>query len=341
MARKVTCSTSAGRSCSSATTATPASIGFPRGIVWLSRCRISSYPGNYSSFVQQRELQELTQQRQVRRASRRTSRSRRSSSAGLGAGQRSKEAKGREKRLDRLLKSDQVIERLDVQEENPPVASAPTSGPGTRSSAFAGLSKSYGDKPASGKTSSSTSSAAVSALGIIGPNRLRQDHASRNVARPPLTPTPGVTSAGGANLNIGYYDQKLDDLRPRLDGNRGSRRRPRRARPGHPRRAGHDALPRRPTSTSASASSAAASAPRLRLAQLLLDKPNVLVLDEPTNHLDIAIPRGAGCGRSASFPGTILCVSHDRYFLDKSIQRLLVLDPPGLTDFGGQTTAPG
>jgi ATP-binding cassette subfamily F protein 3 len=73
---------------------------------------------------------------------------------------------------------------------------------------------------------------------------------------------------------------------------------------------------------------------RVRLAQLLLDKPNVLVLDEPTNHLDIP-SREALEGALAGFDGTILCVSHDRYFLDRSIGRLLVLHPPDMTDFGG------
>ena len=53
---------------------------------------------------------------------------------------------------------------------------------------------------------------------------------------------------------------------------------------------------------------------RVRLAQLLLDKPNVLVLDEPTNHLDIA-SREALEAALGQFDGTILCVSHDRYFL--------------------------
>jgi len=70
------------------------------------------------------------------------------------------------------------------------------------------------------------------------------------------------------------------------------------------------------------------------LAQLLLDKPNVLVLDEPTNHLDIA-SREALENALADFAGTILCVSHDRYFLDKVVQRLLILRPPGLVDFAG------
>src|SRR5205823_14005593 len=49
---------------------------------------------------------------------------------------------------------------------------------------------------------------------------------------------------------------------------------------------------------------------RVRLAQLLLDKPNVLVLDEPTNHLDIASCEALE-GALADFDGTILCVSHD------------------------------
>jgi ATP-binding cassette subfamily F protein 3 len=72
----------------------------------------------------------------------------------------------------------------------------------------------------------------------------------------------------------------------------------------------------------------------VRLAQLLLDKPNVLVLDEPTNHLDIASCEALE--RSLQrFPGTVLCVSHDRYFLDQVVNRLLVLQPPGLVDFPG------
>jgi ATP-binding cassette subfamily F protein 3 len=76
---------------------------------------------------------------------------------------------------------------------------------------------------------------------------------------------------------------------------------------------------------------------RVRLAQLLLDKPNVLVLDEPTNHLDIA-SREALEGALAGFEGTIFCVSHDRYFLDKVAKRLLVLKPPGVIDFEGNYT---
>jgi ATP-binding cassette subfamily F protein 3 len=77
---------------------------------------------------------------------------------------------------------------------------------------------------------------------------------------------------------------------------------------------------------------------RVRLAQLLLDKPNVLVLDEPTNHLDIASREGLEAAL-AGFEGTIFCVSHDRYFLDKVARRLLVLQPPGVLDFPGNYTA--
>ena len=76
----------------------------------------------------------------------------------------------------------------------------------------------------------------------------------------------------------------------------------------------------------------------MRLAQLLLDKPNVLVMDEPTNHLDIAACEALE-RTLAQFPGTILCVSHDRYFLDKIATRLLVLRPPSIVDFDGNYSA--
>ena len=58
----------------------------------------------------------------------------------------------------------------------------------------------------------------------------------------------------------------------------------------------------------------------------------MLVLDEPTNHLDIA-SREALEGALRRFDGTILCVSHDRYFLDRVAKRLFILPPPHIVDF--------
>jgi ATP-binding cassette subfamily F protein 3 len=76
---------------------------------------------------------------------------------------------------------------------------------------------------------------------------------------------------------------------------------------------------------------------RLRLAQLLLDQPNVLLLDEPTNHLDIPSCEALETALK-EYPGTVFCVSHDRYFLDKFALRLFVLTPPTLRDFSGNYT---
>jgi len=60
----------------------------------------------------------------------------------------------------------------------------------------------------------------------------------------------------------------------------------------------------------------------------------VILLDEPTNHLDIASCEALE-NSLRDFPGTILCVSHDRYFLEKIVKRLLVLRPPHVIDFSG------
>ncbi len=64
---------------------------------------------------------------------------------------------------------------------------------------------------------------------------------------------------------------------------------------------------------------------RLMLARLLLSEPNLLLLDEPTNHLDIAMLEWLEDWLE-TFPGAALIVSHDRAFLDNTIERILDLD---------------
>lgn len=71
---------------------------------------------------------------------------------------------------------------------------------------------------------------------------------------------------------------------------------------------------------------------RLALCKLILRKVNLLVLDEPTNHLDIG-SREALEDALADYPGTILAVSHDRYFIDRLATRIIELTPAGAVDY--------
>lgn len=77
---------------------------------------------------------------------------------------------------------------------------------------------------------------------------------------------------------------------------------------------------------------------RLALAKLLLHRPNLLLLDEPTNHLDI-FAREALEGALSEFSGTIIFVSHDRYFIDKLATKIWALEGGQLREFVGTFSA--
>ena len=64
---------------------------------------------------------------------------------------------------------------------------------------------------------------------------------------------------------------------------------------------------------------------RVALCKLLLQQPDLLLLDEPTNHLDAESVQWLE-GHLASYPGCVLAVTHDRYFLDNVAQWILELD---------------
>src|SRR4026209_2555629 len=64
---------------------------------------------------------------------------------------------------------------------------------------------------------------------------------------------------------------------------------------------------------------------RVALCRLLLSKPDILLLDEPTNHLDAESVEWLE-QFLRRFPGTVVAVTHDRYFLDNAAQWILELD---------------
>ncbi|MBX7391750.1 ABC-F family ATP-binding cassette domain-containing protein [Clostridium chauvoei] len=73
---------------------------------------------------------------------------------------------------------------------------------------------------------------------------------------------------------------------------------------------------------------------RINLLKLMLSKSNLLLLDEPTNHLDI-MSREALEDALISYDGTLLVISHDRYFLNKVIGRILELKEDGVKEYLG------
>src|SRR5947199_8662355 len=75
-------------------------------------------------------------------------------------------------------------------------------------------------------------------------------------------------------------------------------------------------------------------AARLVFCKLSVTKPNVLILDEPTNHLDLEAIEALVEGLKA-YDGTLIFVSHDRWFVPQLPDRSFETSPKGIKDFRG------
>jgi ATP-binding cassette subfamily F protein 3 len=138
-----------------------------------------------------------------------------------------------------------------------------------------------------------------------------------------LEPTEGRI-VRGENLLLGYLDQHGDVLRPEhtvleaaLEVNRTQTPEQVRNRLGAFLFTGDDVF--KPC-----ADLSGGQRNRLMLCRLVLGHPDVLIMDEPTNHLDIA-SREMLEAALADYNGTLLVVSHDRYFLDRVVDNLLIM----------------
>lgn len=167
---------------------------------------------------------------------------------------------------------------------------------------------------------------------LLGPNGIGKTTLLRTLIH--LLPSENSTVEWGANVKIGYYDQEQTHLNPGntvIDEvwNAFPQLEEVRIRTvlGNFLFTGEDVFKK-------ISSLSGGEKARVSLAKLMLEKANVLILDEPTNHLDLYSKEVLEAALM-DYEGTLLFISHDRYFLNKMAERILELSSEGITEYLG------
>lgn len=169
-------------------------------------------------------------------------------------------------------------------------------------------------------------------MALVGPNGVGKSTLLKNIIGE-LDPDKGTIQLG-ANVKIGYYDQEQTQLHHEKnvlselwDDYPLMNEKDIRTILGNFLFSGDDVL--RPVSALSGGEKA-----RLALAKLMMEKANLLILDEPTNHLDLDSKEILESAL-IDYPGTILFVSHDRYFINKLATQVLEMQPQHTTVYLG------
>ncbi|HKZ77842.1 MAG TPA: ABC-F family ATP-binding cassette domain-containing protein [Pyrinomonadaceae bacterium] len=301
-----------------------------RRIVELENGRISSYSGNYSAYLLEREVRREAQQRAYDNQQQLIAKTEEFIRRNI-AGQKTKQAKSRRKMLEKLERIDAV--RVDQSSGDFRLQAIERSG--NHVLTVNELAIGYPHNLLARDVSFILRRGEC--LGIIGPNGSGKTTFLRTIIKT-ISPLAGEVR-WGTKVQIGYYAQQLEDLDDRNEIIMELRRvAPANATAGELRSflakflfSGDDVYKHVRDLSGGEKG-------RLALAKLIYSRVNVLVLDEPTNHLDIP-SREALEEALDAFEGTIITISHDRYFLDRVATQILALDGQGNAEhFNGDYT---
>ena len=289
-----------------------------RRVVEVEGTHLTEYRGNYSDYVaakatglaQRRKVYEL-QRAEIERQEEFIRRN--------IAGQKTKQAQSRRRMLEKL-------ERIERPRERRPIALrfSPQMRGGSDVLELRGLSKRYGQTALFDGIELTLRLG--DRIGIVGPNGAGKTTLLRIILGEE-EPTAGDVKIG-RGIIAGYYDQEMSSL----DDEKTLVEELWEVDPTIPSGDLRSILGRflftgdEPFRQISSLSGGERG--RLLLAKLMLARVNFLILDEPTNHLDIA-SRTVLEEALGQFPGTILTVSHDRYFLDKVVTQVAFLGNDG------------
>ncbi|HKP85396.1 MAG TPA: ABC-F family ATP-binding cassette domain-containing protein [Blastocatellia bacterium] len=272
----------------------------------------TTYPGNYTAYVKQREERRLSQLREYEQQQEMIARTEEFIRRNI-AGQKTKQAKSRRKMLEKIERVESVRDERAGNFKLQGVARA-----GDNVLAVSDMGVGYGAKALARGISFLLRRG--ERLGIIGPNGSGKTTFLKTI-NGELEPVEGGLT-WGANVNAEYFDQELSSLDLSLVVVEELATVAPRATPNELRSflakflfTGDDIF--KPV-----AALSGGERSRLALAKIIYSRANVLMLDEPTNHLDIP-SREALEQALAEYPGTIITVSHDRYFLDKLATEIL------------------
>ncbi len=296
----------------------------------LERGELVRYSGNYSHYVRLKQERFISEQRAWEEQQDFVRKEREFIRKHMGS-QRTAEAKGREKRLANLVAVPRPFN--DVRK---PVIRAPKAERGGETVLETrGLCAWYDEKKKL-LVDVDLRIARGERIGIVGRNGTGKTTLLKIIAG--RRPAQGGTIEYGHKASCGYYDQDTSELRndstPLLEI--------RRSWPQMLDQQIRDHLARylfRGNDVDATVESlSGGERARLCLARLTLAQPSWLAMDEPTNHLDLAA-RTALEEMLSEFDGALVCISHDREFLDGLCNRILEVDGEHVTSYTGNYSA--
>jgi len=298
-------------------------------IIEIENGKAVTYKGNYSKFLVERELRREQQQREYDNQQSMIAKTEEFIRRNL-EGQKTKQAKSRRNMLERMERLDAVKgEKHGGKFDLKKVERA-----GNNVLTTENLAVGYGGTVLASGINISLHRGGV--LGIIGGNGTGKTTLLKTLLGE-IREIDGRV-VWGTKTNVGYYSQTLDDLH---DGN-AVHAEMRRVAPNVENVEIRSFLARflffGEDVEKKVRDLSGGEKGRLALAKLIYSQKNVLVLDEPTNHLDIPA-REALEAALDEYPGTIVTVSHDRFFLDKLATQMLSFEADGaVLDYNGNYT---
>lgn len=291
---------------------------------------ITSYPGNYSAFLVQKRDVRVRKEAEIAQAEAAIAHKRVFVDRFRYKESKAAQAQSRLKQIEKL--EDQIEDLPESSRRSPQFRFVPERPSGREVLAIEQLSKSFGKKQVLREVSLTVRRGEK--LAIIGPNGLGKSTLLKIVMD--RLPSDEGTVRWGHETRVGYFAQDhrevlTDPHVTAIDFLWAARPQESTAFVrGHLGRMlfSGDDVQKKAGSLSGGESA------RLIFGRLMAEGPNVLVLDEPTNHLDIEAIQ-ALLAALAAYEGTVILVSHDRYFVSSLATRILELTPQGPRDFPG------